>query len=94
MNLEKTVTKPAAKCPHCDQPMERWSIPDELPFDEEWHWVCFNDECPYYVKGWKWMDEKFGRPASYRHRKNPNSKEFGPLAVWSSAALRQGIISS
>lgn len=86
------MTEPAAKCPHCDQPMDRWAIPDGLPFDEDWHWVCFNDECPYYVKGWKWMEEKFGRPASYRHRQNPQSKDYGPLAVWSDMALRAGII--
>lgn len=88
------MTEPAAKCPHCDQPMERWLIPDELKFEEEWHWVCFNDKCPYYVKGYEWMEEKYGKTASYRHRQNPNRNECGPLAVWSDMALRQGIIES
>ena len=92
MNQEKTVTEPAAKCPHCDQPMERWAIPDELPFDEEWHWVCFNDECPYYVKGWEWMKSKFKQNASYRHRYDPHTGDSGPLAVWSPSAHRGRII--
>ena len=81
-----------SKCPHCGVEMLKWEVPLDLPFDEAWHYVCFNDECPYFVKGWKWMEEHFGRNASYRHRKNPNSNESGPLAVWSNEACRNLII--
>ena len=83
-----------ADCPHCGVQMLRWEIIEGLPFDEPYHLVCFNDDCPYYVKGWKWMDEQFGRPASYRHRQNPETGEYGPLAVWSAEACRNLIIKS
>ena len=81
-----------ARCPHCGEPMRRWAIPENLPFDEPWHWVCFNDQCPYFVQGWQWMAEQFGRPCSYRHRQNPQTGEYGPLATWSNDALREGIL--
>lgn len=79
-------------CPHCGQPMSKW-IPN---FDNSWgpqyQFVCFNDECPYYLKGWEWMREKFQQNCSYRYRFNPDNGEGGPLPVWSKMALRGGIV--
>lgn len=79
-------------CPHCGAALEKWTVPANLPFDEPWHWVCFNDDCPYFVKGWEWMAQNFGRPCSYRHRLNPVSGESGPLPTWSREALKDGRI--
>ena len=86
------MTKTAEVCPHCGEPMKRWEIPDNLPFDEPWHYVCFNDDCAYFQKGWQWMAEQYGRPCSYRHRQTPDGHESGPLATWSKEALRDGIM--
>ena len=73
--------------------MSRWSPPDDSSWGPGYQYVCFNDECPYYLSGWDWMRDKFQQKASYRHRHNPQNGESGPLPVWSPAALRDGIIS-
>jgi hypothetical protein len=79
-------------CPHCGALMLKWGVPDQNTWDAEYLYVCFNDECPYYVRGWDWMREQFHVNASYRHRQDPVTGEEGPLPVWSPEALREAII--
>jgi len=64
--------------------MATWSGP--------FQYVCFNDHCPYFLRGWAWMREHFNVGASYRHRFDPHTGETGPLPVWSKTALRENII--
>jgi hypothetical protein len=79
-------------CPHCNEPMARWESPDMTTWGGEWQWVCFNDECPYFVRGWKWMIDNFNVKASYRHRFDPVSGQKGPLPVWSNTAMLNRIL--
>jgi Ogr/Delta-like zinc finger len=85
-------TDPAMCCPHCDVPLVRWANPSLSNWTGEFQWVCFNDECPYYVRGWAWMRQQFNVNASYRHRLDPTTGETGPLPVWSKDALRGSIL--
>ena len=85
-NEDKTV------CPHCGSKLTPWAPPDDSSWGSHAQWVCFNDECPYYVRGWQWMWERYQQKASYRWRFNPETKEQGPLPVWSDVALRDGIV--
>jgi len=72
--------------------MARWSNPQGSSWAGEFQYVCFNDGCPYYVRGWNWMKSSFNVDASYRYRLDPVSGGKGPLAVWSASALREGIL--
>lgn len=85
-------TDPATRCPHCDSLLVRWANPSLANWSGPFQWVCFDDACPYYVRGWDWMRQKFNVNASYRHRLDPTSGETGPLPVWSEDALRSGIL--
>ena len=72
--------------------MKKWRITEELNWGEEFHYVCFNDRCPYYARGWEWMETRFQVHASYRHRINPKSGKASPLPVWSPAAHKDEIM--
>jgi hypothetical protein len=80
------------KCPHCDVKMLKWAPPDDASWGDAYQLVCFNDECSYYVRGWKWMAEKYAQKASYRYRYSPHTGEAGPLPAWSPEAHRSSII--
>jgi hypothetical protein len=61
-------------------------------FDHAFDLACFNDECPYYVRGWAWMEQQFGVKSSYRYRVDPRSGWASPLPVWSPTALRSSLL--
>ena len=80
-------------CSHCGGPMARWANPPQSTWTGDYQYVCFNDQCPYYVRGWEWMKQSFSVGASYRFRLDPETGETGALAVWSRNALRDSILS-
>lgn len=77
MSEDKTV------CPHCNQQMKKWRTPGESSWGESLWYVCFNDECPYFVRGWDHMEKTMKVKASYRHRYDPEANACGPLPVYS-----------
>ncbi len=79
-------------CPHCGQGLSRWKSPPLTSWGNTIHFVCFHDDCPYFVKGRAWMEEKFNVKTSYRYRCDSETEHSGPLPVWSKDALKDGII--
>ncbi len=63
--------------------MQAFELPDNSGWDSEFQLACFNDECPYYVRGWEHMEKNYAVKASYRYRVDPFTGETSPLAVWS-----------
>ena len=78
-------------CPHCGLEMVRWENPPLSTWTGDFQYVCFNDECPYFVRGWEWMRQSLNVNASYRFRLDPETGETGALAVWSKDALKGAI---
>lgn len=78
-------------CPHCGRAMD----PIETPLDSTWggeiHYVCFNDECPYFKESWDLLDQQGVLRTGYRCRIDARGT-CGPLAVWSVDALKDMIL--
>jgi hypothetical protein len=85
------------RCPHCGMPMKKWQTP-LMPFAGSTTWtsdflyICFNDECRYFVDGWDWMWNNYHQYVSYRHMFDPATGIASPIAVSSHASLKDMII--
>ena len=87
MNEEKIP-----KCDHCGANMKRWSTPVNSTWKTDFLWVCFNDECPYFLRGWDHMMNTQNVKASYRNSMNPETGALAPLPCWSHDAHKDKII--
>ena len=80
------------RCPHCGDPLQAFELPEQGGWDSPFHVACFNDDCPYYTRGWEWMESQYGVRASYRFRIDPATGVASPLAVWSRDAIKNRIL--
>ena len=95
LERKKRRIKETLQCPHCNEKMKKWAVPDnpfEVTWDNEFMYVCFNDHCPYYVRGWDHMFKSIHRMVSYRLMYNPEKDLCIPIPVPSPKALRESII--
>ncbi len=86
--LEKVMKLDKPLCPHCNKEMNLWESPpfafsDGLGWDSPYLFVCFNDECPCYLEGWKNLMDNYAQHASYRCIQSPNSTSFDLMPVFS-----------
>jgi hypothetical protein len=72
--------------------MKKWRVPVNSTWRNDYFYVCFNDDCPYFVQGWTHLREEQQTHASYRCRLDPDSGKCTPLPVWSDDALKDDII--
>ena len=84
-------------CPHCKEKLDCCSAPpihvgDGLGWGTEAYFICLNDECPLFVKGWEHIELQFGHRASYRYMLLPGNTEGTPMMVGSVDAFKGCII--
>lgn len=81
-------------CPHCGERMRKWAVPYS-PFtqwDSEFLYVCFNDACPYVVRGWDVMERQGNSGCSYRQAYDPERDGFLTMPVHGLRMMRDGIV--
>ena len=84
----KKRIKDTLACPYCGIRLRKWKVP-QTPFTEwpnEFQYICFNDECAYYVRGWSSMQSQ-GIPGSYRLMYNPLTDSCHPIPVLNQISL-------
>jgi len=90
---KKKGIKDTMRCPYCDAELKKWKVPQNIfiEWPNEYFYICFNDECSYFIGGWKAM-EKLGRPCTYRLMYDPLTDRCEPLLVMNNNMLKDGII--
>lgn len=87
-------TQQALTCPHCGKKLSKWEAPDG-PF-AEWdaahYYICFNDLCPYYIRGWDTMAEQGNLGFSYRLLYDRGRDRLRSIPVTSPKSLRAHIV--
>lgn len=89
----KTI-KNTGECPYCGEKMKKWAVP-QGPFtewDNEFMYICFNDACPYLIRGWEVMAGQGNRGISYRCMYYPEKEVCLPVPIFSLQALRESIV--
>ncbi len=79
------------KCPHCGARMDPITSPLDSSWGGEIHYVCFDDDCSYFIDSWNLLDSQGVENAGYRCRLDARG-QCGPMPVWSKDALKDQII--
>jgi hypothetical protein len=78
----------APTCPHCKTVMEKMDS-RYLDWESPYLWVCYNNECNVFKKGWDHMLESVGQMVSYRFMIHPQSGETGFIPAFSHDYLKK-----
>lgn len=94
LERRKAAVSETKTCPYCGDGLRRWAVP-QTPFtewDQEFLYLCFNDRCPYLVRGWQAMARQGNAGFSYRLMYNPGNDRCMPIPVPDLRALRESIV--
>jgi len=81
-------------CPYCGRRLSKWAVP-QTPFtswDNEYLYVCFNDECDFVIRGFEAMNRQGNIGFSCRLAYDPIRDRCRSLPVPSLRALKEGVI--
>ena len=81
--------KEAPVCPHCKATMEKMDA-RHLDWESPYLWVCFNNDCTLFKKGWDHMMESMGQLVSYRFMIHPQDGQTGVIPAFSNDYLLSG----
>lgn len=84
-------------CPSCKTIMSCCEVPpvhvgDGLGWGSEVLFICLNDDCPTFAKGWDKVDVNYGHKASFRNMQLPGSTEQNVMMVASKIAFTGSIV--
>lgn len=84
-------------CPHCNEKMSCCEAPpvhigDGLGWGSEVLYICLNDYCPLFLKGWENIETRYGHHASYRYMELPGSKEGNFMMVGNKDAFKGSVV--
>jgi hypothetical protein len=93
--LAKYIKMEKPHCPHCEMEMTLWEVPpinfsDGLGWGTPYLFICFNDDCSSYKKGWDHLQDTMEAPASYRCINEPGQKNFEYMPVFSPVGATGG----
>ena len=93
--LEQYIKMDKPQCPHCKQEMTLWEVPpinfsDGLGWGTPYLFVCFNDDCSSYKKGWGHLSDTMETNASYRCINEPGKTNFDYMPVFSPLGAQGG----
>jgi len=87
MNTTDWKVTEAPTCPHCKAKMEQMDS-RYLDWESPYLWVCFNNDCTLFKKGWDHMMDGYGQLVSYRFMIHPQSGQPGVIPAFSQQYLR------
>ena len=84
-------------CPHCDQKLTLCHAPpvhvgDGLGWGSEYLFICLNDNCSLFVRGWDHIENQYGHVGSYRYMRLPDSEESYNMMVAGKDAFTGSIV--
>jgi hypothetical protein len=84
-------------CPYCKGKLScceapQFHVGDGLGWGSDILFICLNDDCPLFVKGWDTIENQYGHSGSYRHMQLPGSKESNLMMVGNAMAFKGSII--
>lgn len=84
-------------CPHCNQKLSCCEAPaihvgDGLGWGSDVLFICLNDSCSLFLKGWDKIESQYGHHASYRYMELPRSKESNVMMVGNADAFKACVI--
>jgi hypothetical protein len=93
----KMVHEERPACPHCGQEMVIWECPpisfsDGLGWGTPYLYVCFNNDCPLFLEGWKNVMDHYATAASYRCICDPMSGVMDSMVVYSREGASGSVI--
>jgi hypothetical protein len=88
MDTKNWKVTEAPTCPHCNAQMEQMDS-RYLDWESPYLWVCFNNDCKLFKKGWNHMMEQYGQLVSYRFMIHPQNGEPGVVPAFSQQYLQE-----
>ncbi len=94
VQTRKAAVGETMECPHCQQRLSKWEVPDDpcIDWPNDYLYLCFNDFCPFVVRGWRHMWNQGIVGTSYRYLFNPLKGSSTTVPIRGLTDLRPGIV--